>query len=75
MQSLKIKAEVKPDHSMTAVLPDMIPAGEHEFILVYQDVMPIQAVDLMQFSGTLDWPEDGLAYQQNIRNEWDSRLP
>lgn len=75
MQSLKIKAEVKPDHTMTAHLPENIAAGEHEFILIYNDSAANKPVDLMQYSGTVDWPEDGLAYQQRLRNEWDDDRP
>jgi hypothetical protein len=71
MQSLKIKVEVRQDHTMTAHLPKNIAAGKHEFILVYNDAAPNKPVDLMQYSGTIDGPEDGLAYQQKIRNEWD----
>jgi hypothetical protein len=71
MQSLKIKAEVRQDHTMTARLPENIAVGEHEFILIYNDSAPNKPVDLMQYSGTIDWPEDGLVYQQKIRSEWD----
>lgn len=74
MQSLKIKAEVRQDHTMTAHLPENIAVGEHEFILIYNDNVPNKPVDLMQYSGTIDWPEDGLAYQQKIRSEWDKDL-
>ncbi|MDD5114976.1 MAG: hypothetical protein PHC94_13250 [Methylobacter sp.] len=75
MQSLKIKAEVKQDHTMTAHLPDNIAAGEYEFILIYNEKTADKPVDLMKYSGTVDWPEDGLAYQQSIRNEWDLDRP
>jgi hypothetical protein len=33
LQSLKIKAEVKQDRTMTAHLPENIAVGGHEFIL------------------------------------------
>jgi predicted DNA-binding antitoxin AbrB/MazE fold protein len=26
--------------------------------------------DLMRFHGTVDWPEDAVAYQRRIREEW-----
>jgi hypothetical protein len=68
MQSLKIKAEVGEDHTMMAHLPEKTAAGEHEFILIYNDSSSSKLVDLMQCSGTIDWPEDGLAYQQKIRS-------
>lgn len=74
MQSLKIKAEVRQDHTMIAHLPENIAAGEHEFILIYNDDIPNKPVDLMQYSGTIDWLEDGLAYQQKVRSEWDKDL-
>lgn len=74
MQSLKIKAEVRQDHTMIARLPENITAGEHEFILIYKDNLPRKPVDLMQYSGTIDWSKDGLAYQQKIRSEWNSDL-
>ncbi|MDP3877742.1 MAG: hypothetical protein Q8Q50_12245 [Methylobacter sp.] len=74
MQSLKIKAEVRPNHTITADVPENIAVGEHEFILIYNDSSPNKTVDLMQYSGTIDWPEDGLAYQRKIRSEWDEAL-
>lgn len=27
--------------------------------------------DLMQFSGTIDWPMSGLEYQRLLRDEWE----
>ena len=27
--------------------------------------------DPMRFSGTIDWPVDGLTYQENMRKEWE----
>ncbi|MCI0654645.1 MAG: hypothetical protein L0Y39_09240 [Methylococcaceae bacterium] len=73
MQSLKIKAEVKPDHTMIARLPENIAVGEHEFILIYNEAADTnKLVDLMQYHGTLDWPEDALEYQQRVRSEWDN---
>ena len=32
---------------------------------------PNQQFDPMRFSGTIDWPVDGLAYQENMRKEWE----
>lgn len=73
MQAIKIKGDVSPDQMMTAHLPVNIVAGEHEFILIVHDEdRVIQPVDLMQYSGTLDRPEDGLAYQKKARSEWDA---
>jgi len=44
-----------------------------KLIILLADVptQPEKVVDLMQFSGTLAWQMDGLAYQQQIREEWD----
>jgi hypothetical protein len=29
------------------------------------------ATDLSRFAGTLDWGEDGVAYQRRVREEWE----
>ncbi len=29
------------------------------------------SIDPMTFSGTVDWPVDGLLYQQEVRAEWN----
>ncbi|MDP3333556.1 MAG: hypothetical protein Q8Q40_13715 [Methylococcaceae bacterium] len=60
MQSIKIKAEVNEDHTMTAHLPDTIAAGEYEFILFYNEKNENKPVDLNKYSGTVDLPEDCL---------------
>jgi predicted DNA-binding antitoxin AbrB/MazE fold protein len=31
---------------------------------------PRAGADLMRFHGTVKWPEDALAYQRRIREEW-----
>ena len=30
-----------------------------------------QAFDPMRYSGTVQWPVDGLAYQEAVRKEWE----
>ncbi|WP_133511177.1 hypothetical protein [Candidatus Thiosymbion oneisti] len=30
-----------------------------------------KAIDPMQYSDKVDWPVDGLEYQQEARNEWE----
>ncbi len=44
-----------------------------KLIILLADVPPQsdKVVDLMQYSGTLAWQVDGLAYQQQMREEWD----
>ena len=29
-------------------------------------------IDLMAYSNTVSWPVDGLAYQKDVRKEWES---
>jgi hypothetical protein len=38
----------------------LIPEGANE-----------QPIDPMQFSATVPWPVEGMAYQQQVRAEWD----
>lgn len=38
-------------------------------VLLKDEVRP--PVVLMKHSGTIDWPVDSLAYQRELRNEWD----
>ncbi len=32
---------------------------------------PTRIMNPMQYGNTLDWPMDGLAYQQQVRGEWE----
>lgn len=71
MQTLKIQTEVTQDRTITIDLPENISIGTHEFIVIYDEQAIEKAVDLMKYSGTIAWQEEGLAYQQAIRAEWD----
>ncbi len=60
---------------MSIQLPDDVEPGEHEFIITV-DQSSSKSVDeeqhdLMDFSGTVDWPVDGLDYQRQSRDEWE----
>ena len=35
------------------------------------DWQPPQVFDPMRYSGTVQWPVDGLAYQEAVRKEWE----
>lgn len=77
MRTITCELVLKDDHTATITLPDDIPAGKHQVVLVIDEhvkdgLRPSETFDalLSQTSGL--WKQgDGLRYQENIRNEWD----
>lgn len=68
MQTLKIQTEVSQDCIITIRLPDDIAVGTHEFIVIYDgQATTDKKTDVMKYSGTIAWQEDGLTYQQAVR--------
>lgn len=70
MLSLKQICSVSEDHQAVIKLPESVAPGEHEIIIVLDQNEHKTGFNPMDYSGVINWPVDGLAYQQNIRNEW-----
>jgi hypothetical protein len=69
-ESIEVSAQVK----VSIRLPDDIKPGEHEFIIIVDQILTTSAdkeCNLMDFSGTVDWSADGLEYQRQSRGEWE----
>jgi len=73
MQAIEVETTMKPD--ITIHLPEKYRSwyGKKCRILVLvseqdDDQQPI--ADLMTYSGTVDWPVDGIDYQRQVRSEW-----
>lgn len=66
VEYLASKAKAAPAVNWPAIDParDMAP-----FIGAPQE-RP-KAFDPMRYSGTVQWPVDGLAYQESVRREWE----
>lgn len=74
MLSIKQKYSVSQDHKVTIQLPDHVEPGEHEIIIIVDQPPAGKAgaeINPMDFSGTVDWPVDGMDYQRQIRGEWE----
>jgi len=73
MLSIKQKYDVQEDRKIAIQLPMKVEPGEHE-IMVIVDQSAAQnsslEIDPMTFSGTIDWPVDGMEFQKKNRNEW-----
>jgi hypothetical protein len=70
MLSIKVNVVVKKDKKIEIQLPDEISEGEHELVLVIDKPLVNQPRPLSEFSGTINWPVDGLEFQNQIRTEW-----
>jgi hypothetical protein len=71
MQAIELDATITESHEILLQLPDTITASKAKVIVMYDNDSVDEQVDLMKYSGTIAWQEDGLAYQQAIRTEWD----
>ncbi|MGH8498294.1 MAG: hypothetical protein ACRERV_05740 [Methylococcales bacterium] len=74
MLSLKLEYDVPEDRSLRIQLPQNIKPGKHEFVLVVDAVgEATEIAPSEQFNdliGTLSSPEEPLAYQRRLRDEW-----
>lgn len=57
--NIQLSEEYRNLYGKAARLIVLIPETAHE-----------KEMDPMAYSGTVDWPEDGLAYQKKVRDEW-----
>ena len=73
METIKIQAEIDDDHLLRVKLPKHIGTGRHDMVLIIDNDKPVaDKVDIMKYSGTIkSWPDDAVAYQQQLRGEWD----
>ena len=77
IRAITYELELKDDRTITITLPQDIPLGKHQVVLVIDeyvkdDMRPREAFDelLMLTSGL--WKQgDGLRYQEKIRDEWN----
>ena len=73
METIKIQAEIDENHLLQVKIPGHIRTGRHEMVLIINNDKPAKPkADLMKYSGKItSWPDDAVAYQQQLRNEWD----
>ncbi|MBF0471386.1 MAG: hypothetical protein HQL48_08425 [Gammaproteobacteria bacterium] len=71
MQRIELETEI--DSSGTIHLPDQfrpIYGKIARLVVTVADSEDTALIDPMQFSNTIDWPLDGLAFQKQLRDEW-----
>jgi hypothetical protein len=79
MLTLNLACNVLPDRVVTIQLPPTVQPGQHELVIVLDQAsdvnLPTDAgiSNLMQFSGSVALYKnmDGMAYQREIRSEWN----
>ena len=75
MLTLNINYEVLPDRLITIKLPEEVNPGQHELVIILDQKtgQPTNAKKLMQFAGAIGAFNkiDGVAYQREIRSEWN----
>lgn len=70
MLSIKMNVMVNKDRKLEIQLPEEIKEGEHELVLVIGNSVDKPKKSLKDFVGTVNWPIDGMALQNQIRSEW-----
>ena len=77
MRTITCELELKDDHTVTITLPDDIPTGQHQIVLVIDehvknDPRLQETYDALLSHTSGLWKHgDGLSYQENVRNEWN----
>jgi hypothetical protein len=77
MRAITYELDLKDDRTVTLTLPKDVPLGKRQIIIVIDDHTPEQVVTpetyealLLKTSGL--WKqEDGLRYQERLRDEWN----
>jgi hypothetical protein len=74
MQAIEVETTVKPN--ITIHVPEEYRPWYGKkcrvLVLVAEDKDDHEAsIDLMAYSGTVDWPVDGIEYQRQVRSEWE----
>lgn len=70
MLSIKMNVMVNKDRKLEIQLPDDVLEGEHELVLVIDKPANKQKKSLNDFIGKVNWPVDGMEFQNQIRSEW-----
>jgi hypothetical protein len=77
MRTLTYELELKDDRTVTLTLPEDIPLGKHQIVVVIDEYIKNDGMThdrydelLLQTRGL--WKQgDGLRYQEKIRDEWN----
>jgi hypothetical protein len=73
MITIKLDVNVTSDRKILIELPPEVRSGPHQILLIVDEKegsVTGQEQRLQDFSGKIDWPVDGLLYQQQMRDEW-----
>lgn len=70
MLSIKMNVIVNKDRKLEIQLPEDVLEGEHELVLVIDKASKKQTKTLNEFVGKINWPVDGMEFQNQIRSEW-----
>ncbi len=72
MKTLQLKVDDQLYEILLAMLKGL-PEQQIDIIENAEILVPAEkkTIDINQFSGKINWPVDGLAYQKEVRAEWD----
>ncbi|MCZ8347014.1 MAG: hypothetical protein O9346_11400 [Leptospiraceae bacterium] len=70
MLSIKMNVKVNEDRKIEIQLPSEVSEGDHEMVLIIDNLEKRNKKSLRDFVGKIDWPMDGMDYQNQIRSEW-----
>ena len=77
MRAITYELELKDDRTITITLPEDIPLGKHQMVVVIDEhvkdaVRPRDTYDELLAKTSGLWKQsDGLRYQEKMRDEWD----
>ena len=77
MRIITYQLELKDDRTVTITLPEDVPLGKHQIIVVIDDQGKDTAItrdtydELLLKTSELWKQGDGLRYQEKIRDEWN----
>jgi hypothetical protein len=71
MEAIKAIAKRTKSGKYKIDLPITNSADELEVLVIIEEVKVKSKKTLADFAGKLEWKGDWLAYQKEIRNEWD----
>jgi hypothetical protein len=69
MLSIKMNVKVNEDRKIEIQLPSEVSEGDHEMVLIIDNLQKRNKKSLRDFVGKIDWPMDGMDYQNEIRYE------
>ena len=77
MRAITYELELKDDRTVTITLPEDIPLGKHQMVVVIDEhvqdaARPRDTYDELLSKTSGLWKQgDGLRYQEKMRDEWD----